>query len=160
MKSKINMNKAPLALSTTSIASAASVRVLYSIAVNMTAGYIEVIKKYIYRWIVATGTPFLKSQAPSFHHIFLKLYPAYTSLSRDTFNAMSDADYDCFVKCVKGMLHECEVSYLGMPFINLQYDMFNGPDVKNYLGTSCSFVHNFYLHVVALKLKMDNVTHK
>jgi hypothetical protein len=73
MKSKINTNKAPIALSTTSVASAASVRVPSSIAVKMTAGSIEVIKKDIYRWIVDTGTPFLKSQAPSFHHIFLKL---------------------------------------------------------------------------------------
>jgi hypothetical protein len=54
MKSKINMKKAPLALSTTSVASAASVRVPYSIAVKMTAGSIEVINTYIYLWIVAT----------------------------------------------------------------------------------------------------------
>jgi hypothetical protein len=68
-KRKINMNKAPLALSTTSVASAESVRVPSSIAVKMTAGSIEVIKKDVYRRIVSTGTPFLKSQAPSFHHI-------------------------------------------------------------------------------------------
>jgi hypothetical protein len=72
---------------------------------------------------------------------------------------MLDADYDHFVKCVKGMLHECEVSYLGMLFINLQHAMFNVPDGSNYLGASCSFIYNFDLHVVALKLTLNNVTH-
>jgi hypothetical protein len=54
IKINIYMRKAPLALSTTSVVSAASVRVPSSIAVKMTAGSIEVIKKDIYRWIVAT----------------------------------------------------------------------------------------------------------
>jgi hypothetical protein len=48
MKRKINMKKSPLALSTTSVASSASVCVPSSIAVKMTAGSIEVIKKDIY----------------------------------------------------------------------------------------------------------------
>jgi hypothetical protein len=105
MKSKINTKKVPLALSTTSVASVASVCVPSSIAVKMTAGSIEFIKKDIDHWIVATGTTFLKSQAPSFRRIFSKQYPAYTSPSRETFNKMLDADNDRFVECVKGMLH-------------------------------------------------------
>jgi hypothetical protein len=159
IKSKMNTKKAPLALATTCVVSAASVRVPSSISVKMTADSIEVIKKYIHRRIVATGTPFLKSQAPSFRRIFSKQYPAYTSLSRETFKEMLDADNDHFVECVKGMLHECKVSYLGMLFINFLDDMFNGTDGNNYLGAFCSFIHNFDPHVVALKFTLNNVTH-
>ena len=37
--------------------------------------------------------------------------------------------------------------------------MFNGPDVKNYLGASCSFIHDLYLHIVSLKMALNNKTH-
>ena len=37
--------------------------------------------------------------------------------------------------------------------------MFNGPDGKNYLGASWSFIHNLYLNIVALKLTFNNKTH-
>jgi hypothetical protein len=46
-----------------------------------------------------------------------------------------------------------------MPFINLQHDMFNGPYGNNYLVASCSFILNFDLHVMAVKLTLNNVTH-
>jgi hypothetical protein len=158
IKSKINSKKAPLALSTTSVVYEIPVRVPSSIAVKTTAGSIEAINKNIYCWIVATGTPFLKSQYPSFRRIFLKQYPAYTSLRRETFNEMMDADNNRFVECVKGMIHECKVWYLGMPFINVQHGMFNGTDGNNYLGASFSIIHNFDLHIVDLKLTLKNVT--
>ena len=37
--------------------------------------------------------------------------------------------------------------------------MFNWPDINNYLGSSCSFIHDFYLNIVALKLMMNNKAH-
>ena len=37
--------------------------------------------------------------------------------------------------------------------------MFNGNDSNNYLGTSCSVIHDFYLHIVALNMTLNNRTH-
>ena len=36
--------------------------------------------------------------------------------------------------------------------------MFNGPDGNNYLGTSFIFIHDLYIHIVALKLTLNNNT--
>ena len=44
-------------------------------------------------------------------------------------------------------------------FIDIYHGMFNGPDGKNYLGASCSFIHNLYLNIVALNLTLNNKTH-
>ena len=46
-----------------------------------------------------------------------------------------------------------------MIFFDVHHDMFNGPGGKNYPGASCSFIHYFYLHIVALKLTFSNKTH-
>ena len=46
-----------------------------------------------------------------------------------------------------------------MSFVNVHHDMFNVPDVNNLLGDSCSFIHDFYLNIVELKLKLNKKTH-
>ena len=46
-----------------------------------------------------------------------------------------------------------------MHFFDVYRDIFNGTDSNNYLGASFSFIHNFYLHIVELKLMLNNKTH-
>jgi hypothetical protein len=72
---------------------------------------------------------------------------------------MLDEDYNAFTHCVGTKLHECEDRYLGMRFFDVHYDMFQGPDGKNYLGTSHSFIHDFYLHILSLQLTLNKKTH-
>ena len=48
---------------------------------------------------------------------------------------------------------------MGMRFVNVNHDMLNGPDGNKYLCASCSFIHDFYLNNVALKMKLNNKTH-
>ena len=45
-----------------------------------------------------------------------------------------------------------------MSFVDVHHDMFNGPGGNNYLGSSCSFIYEFYMHIVALKLTLNNNT--
>ena len=42
---------------------------------------------------------------------------------------------------------------------NVHNDMFNRPDGKNYPGASCSFIHEFYLNIMAFKLTLNNKMH-
>ena len=46
-----------------------------------------------------------------------------------------------------------------MRFVDVHHDMFNGPDGNNYLGASCTFIHDFYLHIVALNLTLNSKMH-
>ena len=46
-----------------------------------------------------------------------------------------------------------------MRFVDVHHDMFNGTDGKNYIDASCSFIHDLYIHIVALKMKLNNKTH-
>ena len=120
---------------------------------------VEIIKRDIFRWLISSGTPFAKTLSPSFRRIFLTPFKGYTGLSRATFNSLLDGEYTSFAKSVGDKLRECESHYLGMRFVDVHHDMFQGPDGNNYLGASCSFIHNFELHIVALKLELNNKTH-
>jgi hypothetical protein len=78
------------------ISSRASTHVLLSIAVTMKKLSMEVVKRDVFRWLIASGTPFVKTLAPSFHGIFatkISGISGYTGLSRQTFNTLIDEDY-------------------------------------------------------------------
>jgi hypothetical protein len=95
----------------TTISSHASTRVPSSIAVTMKNSSLEVVKRDVFHWLIASGTPFVKTLAPSFHRIFstqISGISGYTGLSRYTFNTMIDEDYTAFTHCVGTKLHECE----------------------------------------------------
>jgi hypothetical protein len=144
------------------VSSRGSTRVPSSIAVTMKKSAVEVMKRDVYRWLVASGTPFLKTQAPSFRRIFgtqLSGAAKFVGLSRQTFNSMLDDDYTSFTHCVGTKLRECEDRYFGMRFVDVHHDMFQGPDGNNYLGASCSFIHDFHLHILSLNLTLNNKTH-
>ena len=72
---------------------------------------------------------------------------------------MLDEDYADFTICVLTKLIEFEYCYLGMLFVNVHYEMFKGTDGENFPGASFSFIHDFYMHIVALKLILNNMTH-
>ena len=144
------------------VSSRGSTHVPSSIAVTMKKSCIEIIKRDVYRWIVASGTPFSKTQAPSFRRIFetkLSGVGAYSGLSRQTFNSMLDDDNTSFTHYVGTKLRDCEERYLGMRFVDVHHDMFQGPDGNNYLGASCSFIHDFHLHILSLNLTLNNKSH-
>jgi hypothetical protein len=70
--------------------------VLSSIDVTMKTLSVKVVKRYVFRWLIASGTPFVKTIAPSFHGIFdskISGISGYTGLSRQTFNTMIDEEY-------------------------------------------------------------------
>jgi hypothetical protein len=46
-----------------------------------------------------------------------------------------------------------------MRFVDVYHDMFQGSAGNNYLGASCSFIHDFYLHILSLQLTLNNKTH-
>ena len=46
-----------------------------------------------------------------------------------------------------------------MRFLNVHHNMFNGTDGKSYIVDSCSFIHDFYLQIVVLKLTLNSKTH-
>ena len=56
-------------------------------------------------------------------------------------------------------LIEFEYCYLGIHFVDVHHESFNGPGGNNYLGASCSVIHDFYLHIVALNMTLNNRTH-
>ena len=72
---------------------------------------------------------------------------------------MLGEDYTAFTICVGTKLLEYEDCYLGMRFFNFHHEMFNGTGGNNYLGASCSFIHDLYLHIVKLKLKFNKKTY-
>ena len=109
-------------------------------------------------WLVGYGTPFGKTLSPAFRRIF-KQISGYPGLSRHTFNTMLGEDYTAFTICVGTKLLEYEDCYLGMRFFNFHHEMFNGTGGNNYLGASCSFIHDLYLHIVKLKLKFNKKTY-
>jgi hypothetical protein len=107
-----------------------------------------------------SGTQFAKTCAPSFCGIFVtQISGGYTGLSRQTFNTMIDEDYTYFANCIGTKLRECEDRCLSMRFVDVHHHMFKGPDGNTYLGASCSFIRDFYLNIVALKLTLNNKTH-
>ena len=72
---------------------------------------------------------------------------------------MLDEDYAAFTICVGTKLLECEDCYLGMRFIDVHRDIFNRYDGKNYLGAYYGFIHDFYLHIMALNMALKKKTH-
>ena len=46
-----------------------------------------------------------------------------------------------------------------MRFIDIHHESFNGPDGNNLLGYSFSFIHDLYLHIVALNMTFNKKTH-
>ena len=46
-----------------------------------------------------------------------------------------------------------------MLFVDVHHDMFYGPDGNNYLSASWSFIHEFYLNILAINLKLNNKTY-
>jgi hypothetical protein len=46
-----------------------------------------------------------------------------------------------------------------MHFVEVYHGMLQGPDGNNYLGASCSSIHDFYLHILSLQLTLNNKTH-
>jgi hypothetical protein len=83
----------------TTVSPHASTRVPSSIAVTTKKSSMEVVKRDVFRWLIASGTPFAKTLAPSFRRIFatqISGIPGYTGLSRQTFNTMLDKDYTAF----------------------------------------------------------------
>ena len=71
---------------------------------------------------------------------------------------MIDEYYADFTICVGTNILECEDCYLGMHFVDVHHDMFNWPDGNNYIGASWSFIYDFYLHIVSLKLTLNKKT--
>ena len=43
-----------------------------------------------------------------------------------------------------------------MHFFDVHHDVFNGPDGNNFLCASCILIHSFYLHIVSLKMTLNN----
>ena len=72
---------------------------------------------------------------------------------------MLDENYAAFTICVGTNILECEDCYLFMRFFNVNRDMFNVPNENNYLCASCSFIHEFYLNIMAFKLTLNNKMH-
>jgi hypothetical protein len=122
----------------------------------------EVVKRDMFRWLIASGIPFAKTLDPSLHRIFaIKIsgISAYTGISRQNFNTLFDEDYTGFTHFVGTKLRECEYHYLGMRFVGVNHHIFQGPGGNHYLGASCSFIHDFYLHILYLHLAFNNKTH-
>ena len=118
----------------------------------------ELVKRDAFRWIFGSVTPFGKTLPPSFCSMFKPIL-VYTGLIKNTFNTIRDEDCAAFTVCVGTTILECEDFYLGMRFFNVNHDVFNGTSGNNYLGAFCSFIHDSYLNIVALKLMLNNKTH-
>ena len=71
---------------------------------------------------------------------------------------MLDEYYSAFAICVGTKLLEYEEFYLGMRFFDVHHDMLNEPDGKSYPGVYCSFIHEFYLHILALNITLNKNT--
>jgi hypothetical protein len=120
--------------------SQASTRVLSFIAVTMNMASLEYINHNVFNWLITSRTPFTKTISPV-------QFKGYTGLSRATFNNIHDEDNTSLSKSVGTKLRECEVHYLGMRFVNVHNDMFQGTGGNNYCCASYSLIHNFNLHV-------------
>jgi hypothetical protein len=46
-----------------------------------------------------------------------------------------------------------------MRFVDVHHGIFQGPDGNTYLGASCSFIHDFYLHILSLHRTLNIKTH-
>ena len=97
-----------------------------------------------------------------FHHHSV----VYLNKYQDTLASAGILSTPCLVRTTLLSPFVLEPSFLNMKtvtwaclFFNFHHEMFNGTGGNNYLGASCSFIHDLYLHIVKLKLKFNKKTY-